>query len=167
MKHTVVVVALVANLGADASAKAKDASFDFALVLNACKMMVASNKTESKVDNIKVAVGDPMNVICSRHPGQKVKCTYADRKGKVIAADIELNVIFELEGYLDLATENRSSRISINTSGGVVTIENIAMGDRPDLSGSKICSGTYLTKTAFDALLREDKRKPSSKEPET
>lgn len=131
---------------------AGEEGFDFIIGHSACKTVVASNTQNPSDENITIVKPDPMSLICYRKKAKKVSCVYFDRdKNKV--ADVEFNLVFEAQGLMDMIAVNGGSKIAINTvSNGAVEVSTVALSERPDLNGSRVCTGLFFTKNEFDGL---------------
>lgn len=146
-------------------ARAADDEFDFAIGLSHCRMVVASNAQPDDASNIKSTEYNLKTLIMCKH-GPTVKCDFFDDKTKLFAS-IELKIIVDaLDSAMELSTETRSTKISINKiTHTAVTLDNVLLPERSDISGVKVCVGSYSTsKELRESLgLKEKKDKKPKK----
>jgi hypothetical protein len=138
------------------SSYGSEPDYDFIISYQNCKIMTADVfKSPQSLDSISVKTGDPVNAICKKTP--IYKCSYTNKDFTKSFGDFEYQVLAENEYSLELVTNTRSSRIFISKKTGTVSgIENVALSSAPNLSGSKICIGRYVTKEFMRKLASEN-----------
>jgi hypothetical protein len=147
----VTLALLISNLVNSALAE----SVDFHLLLNQCKLVLAS--TNKAGVGVSVGEGDPVTAQCSRQP-RKATCKWIDGKGKIF--DTEVLELVETETWLYL-TNTPASFIKVDTATrGVVSVQKYFQDARPDIGGSKVCSGVYASGAEIDLLKKTMKEQP-------